>query len=286
MNSIRFTKMTAAGNDFVLIDMLKNPSLDFASNLIKNLCDRRFGIGADGVLVISESEKSDYLLQYFNSDGSSGSLCANGSRASALYYYESVGKVKPDVHFEFNGDIYLAQILEENSIKLKLKKPHHSKLNFKIMCGGQLVNASFINTGSPQVVINIKDMFVNENPNKGKYTSLDEVPVYELGRELRYAKEFRPEGTNVNFIETLGDSIKIRSYERGVEEETFACGTGIVAAALVSAVNDNFQPPIKLYSKAGNEFKVDFVIDNQSIKELFLQGTAKNVYTGVYPINL
>ncbi|MEW6703184.1 MAG: hypothetical protein AB1298_10780, partial [Bacteroidota bacterium] len=163
-----------------------------------------------------------------------------------------------------------------------LNPPKKIKYNFKIKTAGQLITASFADTGSPQVVIRIKDVLENPADLKSFYNSIDIFPVFELGREIRYHKDFMPEGTNVNFIDIEGDLIKIRSYERGVEDETLSCGTGSVAAALISYVNDNLKPPIKLMAKSGDQLIVDFKIENQEVQELSLTGPAEVTFKGEF----
>lgn len=279
MKEISFTKLSGAGNDFVLFDRKLNPDLVLSEEKIKKICDRRFGVGADGVLVISDLDGYAFDMKYYNADGSTGSLCANGARC-ALKYGSVSGRVKKEkVKFRANEIEYSGVILDENKIKFFLNPPKNLKYNFKVKAANQLITASFADTGSPHLVIKINDVLENPAIISSFYKNIDDVPVFELGRELRYSPDFAG-GTNVNFIQVKNGELKIRSYERGVENETLACGTGSVASALISYVNDNLKPPIKLHVKSGYVLEVDFKIENQKVKELSLTGPAEIIFNG------
>lgn len=280
MTRLFFTKLSGAGNDFVLFDKNNNPGYELNPQLIAKICNRRIGIGADGVIVISNDEKTAFEMNYFNADGSLGSLCANGARC-ALKYAGEVGRIGLEpVKFLANGILYSGQILDERRVKFFLNEPERLKTKFKIKAAGQLITASFIDTGSPHVVIKIEDVLIDSSNPKKFFSSLDEFPVYALGKEIRYSKDFAPEGTNVNFVSRVGDTIKIRSYERGVEDETLSCGTGSVAAALIAYFSEQLQPPIKLLAKSGDELIVNFSIMNQKVQELSLTGPAEIIFKG------
>lgn len=280
MKEISFTKLSGAGNDFVLFDRKLNPDLVLSEENIKKICDRRFGVGADGVLVISDIKGYAFDMKYFNADGSTGSLCANGARC-ALKYGSVSGRVQKEiVNFRANEIEYSGVIIDENKIKFFLNPPKNLKYNFKVKAAGQLITASFADTGSPHLVIKINDVLNNPAVISSFFRNIDDVPVFELGRELRYLRDFAPGGTNVNFIQIEDGEIKIRTYERGVENETLACGTGSVASALISYVNDDLKPPIKLRVKSGDILEVDFKIENQNVKELSLTGPAEIIFNG------
>jgi diaminopimelate epimerase len=218
-------------------------------------------------------------MKYYNADGSTGSLCANGARC-ALKYGSVSGRVKKEkVKFRANEIEYSGLILDENKIKFFLNPPKNLNYNFKVKAANQLITASFADTGSPHLVIKINDVLENPANFSSFYKNIDDVPVFELGRELRYSPDFAG-GTNVNFIQVENGEIKIRTYERGVENETLACGTGSVASALISYVNDNLKPPIKLHVKSGYVLEVDFKIENQKVKELSLTGPAEIIFNG------
>lgn len=279
MNKLLFNKLTGAGNDFIFIDLNKNTEFSINSDLIRKLCDRRFGIGADGVITISSIKNYSFEMSYYNSDGSKGSLCGNGARC-AIWYSKVSGRAESNqVKFLCEGIEYVGEIVEHQITKFYLKNPKQIKLNFKVKAGGQLLKASFLNTGSPHLVINISDVKDISN-NNNFYQELNEFPVLELGRELRYHQDFSPDGTNVNFYLETENEIKLRTYERGVENETLACGTGSVAAALTSFLNEKKSPPIKIKTWGGDTLIVNFESENKMIRNLSLTGPAKIVFCG------
>lgn len=280
MNQLSFTKLSGAGNDFVLFDTDINGEIDLNPLKIQEICDRHNGIGADGLILFSRKSGSNFEMKYFNADGSTGSLCANGARCS-IYYAYKVGLInKEEITFQSNGIDYSGSVLEDGLVKFNLNKPAESKLNFKIKAVKQLITASFINTGSPHVVININDILVDPSKPNLFYTAIDQLPVYEIGKEIRYSKDFEPSGTNVNFYELGKDQIKIRSYERGVENETLACGTGIVATALILYQTKKMITPFIFLSRGGDKLKVTFDISGQDIRNLSLIGPAEIVFKG------
>ena len=285
MKKIYFTKMSGAGNDFVVIDRNHNIEFELNPSEIKNLCHRRDGIGADGVIIIYDSDKYDFVMEYYNADGSTGSLCGNGARCAIKFANDTdrlnTGKAK----FISNGEYYLGEVISEELVKFCLNPPKEFKSNFKIKASGQLINSSFINTGSPHVVIKIDDVLQETKSISSSYSDINEFPAYNLGREIRYHKDFSPSGTNVNFIKIADDKIYIRTYERGVEDETLACGTGSVAAAVIGFTNYNMKPPIKLKTRGGDELVVDFKLNEREINGISLIGPAKTVYKGEFLLN-
>ena len=277
MNEINFTKLTAAGNDFVLIDKNENPELKLNPDLIKGICDRRFGVGADGVLTIDDIEKCDFVMQYFNSDGSDGMLCGNGARA-IIKYAECSGRITNDeTKFLFNNELFTGKLLADGLIKFNLNEPQNMKLNFHINLFEKNINVSFIDTGAHHVVVNISE-FENE------YKNLSSIPVVKFGKEIRNSEYFNPPGTNVNFISINDGIVRIRTYERGVEDETLACGTGSVASAMISYMNNQVRPPVKLKTKSGEILIVDFNYKNEKFENVSLVGPAKIVFKGKYKI--
>ena len=280
MEKISFIKMSGAGNDFVVIDKNSNPFLILNEKVIQKLCDRRNGIGADGVITISNSVDYDFEMEYFNADGSTGSLCGNGARC-AIKFAESSNRIKNEkTYFLSNAVSYTGEVLDENLMKFDFNPPAKLKFNFKVKAGNQLINACFADTGSPHVVIKIEDVLKNPNDLNSNYSEIDKFPVFELGREIRYLKEFSPGGTNVNFIKIVDSKIYIRTYERGVEDETLACGTGATAAAIIAHAIDKLEAPITLITRGFDELTVDFNVENQKIKNLSLIGPAKIIFSG------
>lgn len=280
MQKVTFSKYSGAGNDFVLIDKKLNPGFEIKPEIIINLCDRRNGIGADGVLLISDSDSFNFTMEYFNADSSGGMLCANGARC-ALNYASLTGRITNQLaKFLSNNVEYSGVIISENKVRFNLNDPENFKFNFKIKAGGQLINASYVNSGSPHVVINIDDILSDPKNLNSAYKNINEVPVFELGKEIRNYVDFKPEGANVNFIKIENGKIFIRSFERGVEGETLACGTGIVASALISFFNYKISPSVELVAKSGESLFVDFKVEDKKVKNVSLTGSAKEIFKG------
>lgn len=274
--------MSGAGNDFVVIDRGLNPGLVLNSSAVKNLCDRRNGIGADGVITIDDSGEYDFLMEYFNADGSTGSLCGNGARC-AVKFAENSGRIKEGkTRFLSNGSEYYGEVLGPDVVKFHFGVPGKPELNFEVSAGGQKINAAFIDTGSPHVVIDISGILKDPGQPDSNYGDINDVPVFELGREIRNLPEFAPGGTNVNFISFEKGRIYIRTFERGVENETLACGTGNAAAAIILNRVKNISPPVKLITRGGDELTVDFSEGHETINDLTLTGPVKVVFTGEY----
>ncbi|KAF0152068.1 MAG: diaminopimelate epimerase [Ignavibacteria bacterium] len=272
--------MSGAGNDFILFDSKLNPELNFSNEKITQFCSRRTGIGADGILLIEDAAGYDFGMKYFNSDGTSGSLCANGARCS-LQYAKLKGLLKSSkAKFVFNNIAYTGEIFTDGNVKFDLLPPSEIKINFKIKTAGQLVNACYANTGSPHIVIRIEDVLKNSLDLSSSYKKIEEFPVYDIGKEIRYHPDFAPEGTNVNFVQVENGKIKIRTYERGVEDETFSCGTGAVASAVLMLYNKLVNKPVEILAKSGDQLFVDFIFDGQKFTDVSLTGPAKVVFNG------
>lgn len=273
MKKFNFTKMSGAGNDFVVIDKQQNPNLEIDSQFIQKICDRRDGIGADGFITINDSNQYDFIMNYYNADGSTGSLCANGARCAAFFAFET-GRLNDDKAEFLSNDVqYKAEIVSKDTVKFYLNSPRKIKYNFKIRVGGRLINAHYADTGSPHVIIDIRE-------SDGFFNSLEEINVEDLGREIRNLPEFFENGTNVNFILVKDSVVHIRSYERGVEAETLACGTGSVAAALICYVNHKLSVPIEIIPKSKEKLFVNFDVENSKVINLSLTGPAKIIFAG------
>lgn len=278
MQKIFFTKMHGAGNDFIFIDSKINPGFNIESDKIIKLCDRRFGIGADGVITIQDAENYNYKMGYYNADGSTGSLCANGARCS-IWFAEKSSRLKNGIaKFLSNGNEYSGNVLSNELIKFNLNNAKNIKLNCSLVSSGLNIEYDFVDTGSPHAVIGF-DNLLSRNPEI-KFRTLSELDVNQLGSSLRYSDDFEPGGTNVNFINITNNEIEIRTYERGVENETLACGTGSVAAAVVGYLKYNLKPPITLKTRGGDKLSVNFEIENKLLTKLSLTGPAKIVFEG------
>lgn len=280
MNEIYFYKLTGAGNDFIFFDKNEIPSPVLSPLTVRKLCDRRFGIGADGIIIIQDKDNYDFEMQYFNADGSTGSLCANGARC-AIWFAEKTNRLKnKKAKFISNGIEFSGEIISDELIKFNLNPPTNSKFNFRIKAADQLIKADFIDTGSPHVVIDIKDVLQDSKNPFSNFSKISDFPVYQLGREIRYHKDFAPSGTNVNFYTVENDKIYIRTYERGVEDETLACGTGAVATAISALLNKKISLPISLITWGGETLIVNFDVENQKVSKVTLTGPAKIVFEG------
>jgi len=282
MSKIIFTKMSGAGNDFVIISKDINKQLVLSHSVINKICNRRFGIGADGVITIASSTGFDFDMEYFNADGSTGTLCANGARCALKYVRENLFKNKSNYLFQSNGVQYSGEVYKNGSVKFNLNIPKNIKLNFKVKVSNQLINVCYAHTGSPHVVVKIKDILVDSKRQGIFYSDIRDFPVFSFGKEIRNLPEFYPGGTNVNFINTVDDKIFIRTFERGVEDETFACGTGSVASALIAYLSDGLKPPIKLITFGGDELIVNFEIIEQKFKNISITGPAEIAFEGEF----
>lgn len=251
---IPFVKYQATGNDFVLIDN-RSGQYSFTVEQIQKICDRRFGVGADGLMLIEKHPSLDFNLVYYNSDGSQ-SLCGNGSRA-AVSMAAALGLAKSKTTFNAFDGAHEAELLPNGIVRLRMNPVNEVKT---------LPDAQFINTGSPHYIRFVSDV--------------DHFPLVEEGRKIRYSETFKPGGTNANFVEALpGNTIKVRTYERGVEDETFSCGTGVTAAALASSFK-GYRSPVYVKVKGG-ELSVEFKSGQAgTFTDIFLIGPAKMVFEG------
>jgi diaminopimelate epimerase len=250
---ISFHKYQATGNDFVLIDN-RASNYSFDKTQIGQICDRRFGIGADGLILIENHPSLDFNLVYYNSDGSQ-SLCGNGSRA-AVMMAASLGLVKDKTVFQAYDGPHQA-VLKDGIVRLKMNGVVETK-----KMGADL----FINTGSPHHLRFVED--------------IKNYPVFEEGKKIRTSPDYTPHGTNVNFIQLLpNNTIFVRTYERGVEAETYSCGTGVTAAALAASVH-GFTSPVYVKVRGG-ELSVEFKSGQAgTFHDIYLVGPAKMVFEG------
>lgn len=267
---IEFTKMTGAGNDFVVIDN-RDGKIGNGSVAARKLCDRHWGIGADGLLLLEGGEKGSYRMMYYNADGSYGGMCGNGGRCIALFAHRH-GIARARHEFEAINFVYRAEV-KRKTVTLSMKGPSDLRMNILVSISRKSVRGYFINTGSPHVVIPIDRI--------SRRLNLEDFDVVKSGRKIRHSKQFSPEGTNVNFIERGGDNtLRIRTYERGVENETLACGTGSVACAIVGNLIWEMTPPISIVPKSGVPLSVDFTARGKIYKDVTLSGPAEELFRG------
>jgi diaminopimelate epimerase len=264
---IDFAKMHGAGNDFVMIDNL-DASVRFSPDQIAGICQRRFGIGADGVLLLEppNSEKADATMVYFNADGSRAEMCGNGARCFAAF---ALGRgLGRDGLLRFNTDAGIVSAEKVDGLyRVELTPPTDLILNRTIELGSGPTTVHSVNTGVPHVVHFVDD--------------INAVDIRPFGSEIRHHADFAPSGTNVNVAEIGEDGlVRARTYERGVEDETLACGTGVTAVGIVSHLIHKIARPVRLRVAGGSVLLVDFEETTSGIEKVTLTGPAATVFTG------
>jgi len=268
---IKFWKMSGSGNDFVVLDNRRKMLRGSLSALAKRLCFRQEGVGADGLLVLERSRRADFRMLYFNADGSRASMCGNGARCMAWFAHahKAVGK-----RFIFETDAYLVHAtVKGNLVRISLADAKGYAPQVSIPVGEKAVIGTSLNTGVPHLVV-----FVANAKN---------VNVQELGRELRYHHAFAPKGTNVNFVQKLGPRrLAVRTYERGVEGETLACGTGVTASAIAAVLQGKVQNPVQCVTTGGDVLTVRFTPNTdtsfQAASDITLEGPVRVTFKGEY----
>ncbi len=265
MLSIGFVKASGAGNDFVVLNNMDGRLPVPMPPLARALCDRHVGIGADGLLVLEPSTVADLKMLYFNADGSFGGMCGNGGRCVALAAYLS-NLAGRRCRIEALDFVYTAEI-GEGSVRLSMKDPVGYRSDILVKAGGNELSCYSIDTGAPHAVVFVPD--------------LEALDVESLGKSMRHSLPFQPAGTNVNFARLLaGSEIAIRTYERGVEAETLACGTGSIAAAAISAVVHGRPFPIDVRVRSGATLRIHGRRSGTSISDVVLEGPAEILFSG------
>ncbi len=272
---IRFTKVTGAGNDFILFDALNHVIPMLSQETIQRLCMRGLSIGADGLLILSPSQKADFKLHYYNADGSSGMLCANGARCAILYAKKFFDIIENKISFECCGKLFEGEIVDSKNIKFKLDDVKIAERT-TILYKDKEIEIFVTNTGAPHAVLDFGKFAETFNVTE-KFEDFD---VNKIGAKIRNNPAFAPDGINVNFITTENGVVKIRTFEKGVERETLACGTGIVAAAVYLAESANANEPLEFISKSEKRFVVNFKKEENVYKEIYLTGETEIVYYG------
>jgi diaminopimelate epimerase len=266
---LRFIKMNGAGNDFVMLDN-RLGDLRLAPDQIAKICDRHRGVGADGVLVLERAANgADFRMRYYNADGGEAEMCGNGARCFARYASKIAGS-KEKLSFETPAGV-IGAALQGETVTLQMSDPKDLHLWMRIPLPDRQVAAHFVNSGVPHVVMPVMD--------------LDEVDVRGLGAAIRQHEMFAPKGANVNFIKKRGPKqIAIRTYERGVEDETLACGTGVVASALIFSMLKQIDGPIGVLVRGGNELQVGFEKMGDQFRNVTLTGPADFVFEGTIDV--
>lgn len=289
MSRIEFCKLQASGNDFILIDSSRirnRPGSTFYKNFARQYCSRKLSVGADGVLVIGPSNKALFEMRIFNSDGSEAEMCGNGARSAGLWAF--LVKKRKNITFDTKAGIIEAQVNGTGrrfSVRVKSSLPFGLKMDLPVKVLGRKIRTNFVNTGVPHAVIFVQ--------------GLEKIDVDSIGRAVRFDKKFEPAGTNVDFVEINGkDSVRIRTYERGVEAETLACGTGSLASAIISwlklnpEIRQKKRISVSVITRSKDILKVTFSVaapgsgtdKTGKIDNVWLEGKADLVYRGeIYP---
>lgn len=274
---IPFMKLSGSGNDFILVDNrqgLIGPKL--AGSLAAKICTHRLSVGGDGLILIERSRRADFRWRLFNADGSEAEFSGNGARCAARFAY--LKRIAPErMRFETLAGMVEAEMMQGGgtggtaegltAVKVRFPDPTGLKLHLRVDVEGVEREAHFVNTGVPHCV------YLVEDPGR--------VDLLEIGRKTRYHELFQPAGTNVNLIKVLDPHrIQIRTYERGVEDETLACGTGSIAAALIGSLVAKVESPVTVVPQSGLELTVYFRSQGESFTDVYLQGDARAVYEG------
>lgn len=268
--TLDFVKMNGAGNDFILLDN-RSGNIKLTTEQVVRLCDRHRGIGADGLflLVPNTTGKADWSWDFYNSDGSVADMCGNGARCFARFV-QSVTGVKEQTSFETGAGVISARF-HGARVTVNLTPPQNLRLGEVVKVAGDNLMVHSINTGVPHAVIFVPDA--------------DKAMVQQLGSEIRYHEHFKPKGTNVNFAQVIGPNhIRVRTYERGVEGETLACGTGVSAAALVSSRVHKFTSPVKVQVQGGDTLEVSWANQEDGFSDVQLNGPADFVFRGTVEV--
>ena len=262
---LRFTKMNGAGNDFIMIDN-RAGEVRLRPEQIARICDRHRGVGADGILLLEPgSNGADFRMRYYNRDGGEAEMCGNGARCFARFA-NKVAEAPEQISFRTPAGVIRADLCGE-LVRLRMSEPTDLRMNARLEIDGEETVVHYINSGVPHVVVPV--------------ARLDMVDVAGQGAAIRRHKMFSPKGANVNFVETRGPQlIAIRTFERGVEDETLACGTGVVASALIFSLLENTNGPIDVLVRGGSELQVDFEKVDHGFSDVTLTGPAEFVFEG------
>lgn len=262
---IPFYKMHGAGNDFILVD-------DRAENFpaqerawLASIASRRTGVGCEGVILIQPSDRADFRMRFYNPDGGEVEMCGNGARCVARLAHD-LGAAGASMDFDTVAGLIHADVRGEE-VELQMTEPKDWRTGLALDIDGATWPCDFVNTGVPHVVTRVQDVST--------------VEVQRIGRAIRHHAEFAPAGTNVNFVEVTGpSSLRVRTYERGVEQETGACGTGIVASALLLGKAGAVRAPVQVTAASGDTITVDFELTHDGARQVRMRGPAVYVFRG------
>lgn len=264
---IPFMKMAGAGNDFVMIDDRAQRVVD-AERLTRAICTRRLSVGGDGLILLQRSDRATVRMRYFNSDGSAADFCANGTRCLARFA-TLVGAAPGEMTIETDAGIIAAEVAGDGHVKLSIGAPGEIHRERSLLVQSQRVNGSYAMVGVPHYVVFVDEPIWN-------------VDVERPGRAIRFHPELAPAGANVNFVSVRSDhAISVRTYERGVEGETLACGSGVVASVAVSALFGKVTSPVDVQTRSGIVLTVTFEREGEMLRAMTLSGDARVVYESV-----
>ena len=271
--TIPFVKMVAAGNDFLIIDArrLRRRGLPWKA-VSRAVCDRHHGVGADGLLVLEPSTKANVRMRVFNPDGSEANMCGNGARCVVVYLQQGAGDSAVTIETKAG---FLSATVRGERVAMRMTDPTRLRTDLSLRVNGKTLRALHLNTGVPHTVVPV--------------TQLDRVAVDALGRTLRFHRAFSPAGTNVNFIQPSGRRLRVRTYERGVEAETLACGTGVAASAVAYVLGNGWRGRrqkhrIDVETRGGDRMAVSFTLmpsgRGVAVTDLILEGRARRICEG------
>jgi diaminopimelate epimerase len=260
--------MTGSGNDFILIDNRSGMiDADRCRDLVRMSCRHKFSVGADGLILIENDPEVDFRWRFFNADGSEAEMCGNGARCAARFAYLNGIVDKSNMAFRTLAGVIEAEILGER-VRIQTTPPRDLMLNLTVQSDGRTFLVHFINTGVPHVVVVLNSV-----------ADLEITEVFRWGRALRYHDHFQPAGTNVNFIAVRDNQhLVVRTYERGVEDETLACGTGAIASALIAAAHQRVTAPTQVQTHSQETLTIHFRQQGLEFTDVRLEGAAKVVY--------
>jgi len=266
MGPIQFSKMSGSGNDFIVIDNRDHHIREEEmTRLVERACRRRISVGADGVIFVVPSKAYDFAWRFFNADGGEVEMCGNGGRCvSRFAFLKQIAG--PEMTFETLAGPISAEV-KGRRVKILMPKPGPAQMDIDLEFQEGWVNCDYMNTGVPHVVVAVE--------------KLDAHPVTVQGRAVRWHRRFQPEGTNANFMTRIGPHrIRVRTYERGVEDETLACGTGSIASALVGAARGMVESPVTVETRGGEELIIHFQRKGDTFENVWLEGNTTLVYEG------
>jgi len=271
MKELPFYKMSGAGNDFVVLDNRESQVRGDLNAFSARVADRKRGVGADGVLLLEKSARTHFRMRYFNADGSEADMCGNGGRCIARFA-NLMGAAPVRMQFENLAGDFEAVVQGDGQVELRMTQPHSMKLNIDLPVDGEVVRGHFLNTGVPHLVVPVSDA--------------SKIDLAGLGRKLRRHSAFAPKGANVNFAQVLGpQALLVRTYERGVEAETLACGTGAVASAILLARLGRVQGPVTITTSGGDQLAVAFALKGDEASEVTLKGQAEVTFQGILDLD-